>query len=176
MMRVKLPPMEPVELRTQSPHRLRLFVIGYTVFFSALIFLAAFGPEDVRAAIHSLNGVLRGILGGALCLIPLLLLKPLTYVRVTAKLAPDTLTLVTDKRESAIDLDRIHTILLEKGNTLSFYGERRNLLFSLVGQPQDAGVEKLVKNFTKHPDFHKETKQVKVLGGRRETVFLTRKL
>ncbi len=176
MMRVKLPPMEPVELRTQSPHKLRLFVIGYTLFFSALIFLAAFGPEEVTAAINSLNGVIRGILGGALCLVPLLLLKPLTYERVTAKLAPDTLTLVTDKRESAIDLDRIHIIVLEKGNTLSFYGERRNLLFSLVGLPQDAGAEKLVKNFTKHPDFHKETKQVKVLGGRRETVFLTRKL
>ena len=175
-MSVKLPTMEPVELRTQSPHRLRLFVIGYTVFFTALICLAAFGPEEVATAINSMGGGVRGILGGALCLAPLLLLKPLTYVRVTAKLDPDTLTLVTDKRESAVDLDRIHIIVLEKGNTLSFYGEQRNLLFSLLSLPQDAGVEKLVKNFTKLPDFHKETKQVKVLGGRRETVFLTRKM
>jgi hypothetical protein len=174
-MSVKLPPMEHVELRTQSPHRLRLFVIGYTVFFVAVICLVAFGPEEVRVAFGALSGWARGIFGAALCLIPLLLLKPLTYVRVTAKLAPDKLTLVTDKQESIIDLDRIHIIVLEKGNTLSFYDERRNLLFSLFDPPQGAGLEKLVKNFTKLPDFHKETKQVKVAGRRRETVFLTRK-
>lgn len=175
-MSVKLPPMELVELRMQSPHRLRLFVIAYTVFFSALIFLAAFGPEDVTAAIGSLHGWVRGILGAALCLIPLMLLKPLTYVGVTARLEPGKLALITGKQESSVDLSRIHIIVLEKGNSLSLYGERRNPLFSLVGRPQDAGVEKLVKNFTKLPDFHKETKQVKVFGGRRETVFLTRKI
>ncbi len=166
---------ETLGLLLQSQQRMRLFIIGYSAFLMALVALAAFGLES---ALHLVDDSWRwgaGICAGALCLLPLLLLRRLTCARVTVSLKGDTLTLVGSGRESVQDLDDIRTIIFEKGKSLLLYGSDGKLLFSLVGPCNDAGLAKLVKNFIKHPAFHKTTKRVTAFGGRDDAVTLTRK-
>ncbi len=112
--------MKPLKPRMQSRERMRLFVIGYTVFF-----MAAFA------------GIFLG-------------------------------------RETVLSVADIHVARLGKG-LFTLYDARRNLLVSFTGSRKGDGPAGLVKNFTKFPAFHKETKQVTVFDGRQETVTLTRK-